>query len=185
MIWLIFLPIINFLLQYHFSKVSKTLKDFKKHWICYRWDRYFIIINTIFGIFFISIDKSILLWIFILSLIGNTIMHRLRYNNIQYNNYYGHLFQKEWYRLSKAGIIHLIFSIIESIIITLWLFWAIEPHWDSILKISIALFSCIILFGWYQMNKLLWEKIHKKLDRKDLFIAILLIIISIIRIITV
>jgi len=156
------IPIINFCLQYHFSKQEKTLKIFKRHRTCYRGDWIFLPINILFAFLTITIAWQIVVPLFITSLLFNAIVHYLRSLDKKVEN--THLITS--HHISKSWRIHMLFSSIEMTIILIIL---TSVSYGRVLYTEmwlIAIFVGIMDYGEY--------RVHHKLYRSDVVVTILL-----------
>ena len=81
MIWfvilLIILPVVNYMLQYSYTRKAKTLAIFKNNRIAYWGDFIFVPINILF-IVMNTVSLFTIEWIFLASIIFNAIIHRWR-----------------------------------------------------------------------------------------------------------
>jgi hypothetical protein len=163
-IWCIILgliPVINFWLQYYFTKQEKIVSIFKKHWICYRLDWIFIPINTLFIFLITTVSRETILLLGIGSLIINYVVHYFRSIDNHIEN--SHIIHPQ---ITKAGRVHMIFSSIEFLIIALIL---VSPSQWGIIYSELWLLTVFIgwlIYGGY--------RIHKKLYRSDVMTIIVL-----------
>lgn len=172
-ILLALLPFISWIIQYLVSKKNGLINSFKNHWTCYYGDWIFVIINFIF---IYSVKVSKFLWYILLaSFIISIFTHNIWGNKNKSNKSNGHFFYNETNKLNYAGISHLFFSAIQiGIIISILFLKPIIP----IIFIELAfvlLFGIFITYGSY--------KIHSKIDKMDLMVSLVLIVIIISKIV--
>jgi len=155
------IPGINFWLQYYFAKQEHNLAIFKRHWICYRLDRIFIVINILFCFLIITVSRKTILLLGTGSLMINYVTHYLRSLDKGIKN--SHIVHPQ---ITKAWRVHMIFSSIEILIIALIL---ISPSQWMIMYSEwglLAIFIGGLIYGDH--------RIHHKLYRSDYMTAILL-----------
>jgi hypothetical protein len=156
------IPIANFVLQYYFAKKEKKIAIFQKHRTCYRGDWIFVPINVLVPLALITISRSVIVVLWIISLSVNYLVHYLRSLDKTIKN--SHLVMTS--KISKTWWVHMIFSSIEMLIIVLLL---LSPSQGRIAYATIGLllaFVGILNYGEY--------RIHRKLYRSDMFATILL-----------
>lgn len=77
------IPVINFSLQYYFSKKAKVLNQYKNHFTTYWGDFIFIPINFVFLYAVSGVRFDLIVTVFIFSFLGNAINHYFFCKNIQ------------------------------------------------------------------------------------------------------
>ena len=156
------IPVLNFCLQYYFARKKKKIATFKAHISCYRVDWIFVPINIIFGIFSIDLSRNVILIIGIISIGINYLMFYLRSLDKNIGN--DHLITHQ--KITQAGRVHQVFSSIETTIIIYII--AFRPQGIGLWMVTGLLISFIGLlnYGAY--------RIHHKLYRSDLLVALLL-----------
>ena len=155
------IPVINFCLQYYFTKQEKTLAVFKRHRTCYRLDWIFLPINILFCFLITSISRKVILLLGVGSLIINYVMHYLRSLDKGIEN--SHIVHPH---ITKAWRVHMLFSGIELLIIVLIF---ISPSKWIIMYSELWLLTIFIAGLIYGAHR-----IHHKFYRSDYMTTIIL-----------
>ena len=177
MIWfgilLIILPILNFIIQYYYTRTTKTLDLFKNHWIAYWGDFIFIPINILF--FAMNTVSSLTIgWLFLASIVFNSIIHRWRWwANKKW--IISHMFYSTSSKLNPAWITHFIYSVIETTVLMAIIFSHYNANTFPLLFGSIIVFSAVLLVGSYHL--------HKKIVIRDVLVFVALSLALIIKMI--
>lgn len=162
------LPIFSYYLQKHYSKKQKRYSSFLTHWTARYSDWIFIPFN-LFLFYTIFIDYLLLIMLAI-SFVFNYFFHRLWAKNTKEDS---HFFIKN--KFSKAGLVHLTFSTIQAALILTFLFSKVLNIFTFINLGILLIFAVLIPIG--SIN------IHKKLMKGDLFVALILFLFILLRII--
>lgn len=144
------LPFISWFWQYYFSRKNGLLDSFQKHWMCYRGDWIFIPINALF---FFSVQISSLLSLLIIpAILLNLFPHLLWGYENKKKRLRLHFYLPNTARLNGAGIIHFVFSVIQTTVF-LWIIFLIPiiPYIFWILFFMV-LFSLVLMYCSYRMH---------------------------------
>lgn len=151
--------------QYYFSRRNGLLDSFQAHWMCYRGDWIFIPINAIF---LFSVDISPLLALLIVpAIVLNLFPHFLWGYENKKKRLRLHFYILNTARLSEAGIVHFIFSTIQTTVF-FWIFFLspIIPFIFWILFLTI-LFSVVLVYCSYRM--------HGRITYDDMIVGMLIL----------
>jgi hypothetical protein len=114
------IPLISFYFQYYFSKKHNFHHIFKKNPACFYFDWLFILFNF-FLIYTIDFNFQKLFILFFVSLVGNLFFH-IEWAKIHIKEKKeAHMFDIKNKKITKAGIVHFLFSFIETILIGLFI----------------------------------------------------------------
>ncbi len=166
-ILLVLLPILSRGLQYFFSKKNSMMDSFRKHWTCYYGDWIFVFINLFF-VYSASFNSRFYLFL-VISFLANLLIHSAWGNENKINKINWHLFHRWTGKLNQAGIVHLIFSTIESAIVaSIFFFKPIVPF----IFIELALFVIFGIFIIYGSKRIHWnihgtKKANSKIEKMD------------------
>ena len=148
------IPVLNFIIQYFLSKKEKVLRSFNKNLICHSLDFIFIPFN-----FLLAYTLTFPLqefWLFVLiAFLLNILAHCaywLRYKRSFRRSY---MFTKKPKKMTFAGIIHFIFSTIQTFFILEFFFFSLTNMWMYFnLFILMLFFIGVFIFS---------SKMHKKI----------------------
>jgi len=137
---------INIFLQGYYSKIEKRTELFKKHFTCYWIDWIFVLFNF-FWIY--AVDFDLLYWAasLFVSLILNLIAHHYLANMEEANAAPSHLFNRGEKRILPAGFVHLVFSIIETAMLLIFIFSSLESFAAYIEICIIIAFFLLVPYG--------------------------------------
>lgn len=162
------IPILAFFIQRHFSKKENNIQGFKLHWTVYYGDWIFIPFNIIL-VYSVIINNKTLLPIILISFILNILMHiywgriNKKVNGILY------FYKKGEDNITKAGIIHLLFSTFQMSLILIFIFSMYQNIILFVIEsILLIIFSVLLLIG--------SKKISGKIRIYDLIPSILLLL---------
>jgi len=151
------MPILYYFSTYYFVRSYGSWKFFRSKLTHYWIDCLFILFNLVW-IDAVNINFTNLVIIIIISVIGNFFLHKDFLRSHMEKVVEKYLFNYKTGRYSFAGLSHLVFSIIQTILILSFLLFSIKSY--SMLIGSICL---LLYFGSFIFN-------HKKLHR-DKFIV--------------
>ena len=163
------IPLINWSLEYIFSKKNKKLKQFKSHLIARYADILFVLFNFLL-LYSIIFNMNKFLFFLPFLFIFNLFMHSFW---SKYHSKLSHHFMSNSGKIKSAGIVHFIFSIIQTAFILLFLF---SKPISSFYYIGLLL---LILFG--LLSFVFSRKMHGKFIFSDAIILLGLVLISLVR----
>jgi len=167
------IPLINWLAEYYFSKKDKQLTLFKKHFTCFYTDLILIPFNF-FAAFAINLSSIYLLGIIILAILSALILYPYWARVHKKENNPIFMFNAKTQKVSKAGISHFIFQIIETIIVFSFLFSSLVNIFSYLASAFLLVFILLLLVG--------SRKIHKKFILSDVFFVAFSTILLVIRV---
>lgn len=145
------LPVLSFLLTYCFSSKQGKLKFFRKHLTNYYSDWMLVLFNflLVFSIAF-SIKWCVIL--FCISVVLNLLMHKHYSKVIAEENKGSHFYDIELKKWTYSGIVHFIFSTIQTTLILMFLMLSVNSYFTYIEGAILILFLLCMLFTSRKMN---------------------------------
>ncbi len=140
---LVILPILSFTLQYYFSKKAGTLKALRKHGMVFYSDWIFLIFNPLlfYAIPIPSLQNLILFSLF--SILVNIWLHFNLWLNVHIKEKKkAHMYDLINKKLSNAGIVHFLFSVVQ---LTLMLIFLFSPITNSLYFYEAAILCLFFL----------------------------------------
>jgi hypothetical protein len=166
---LAFIPVLNFYLQYTFSKKDNKLNVFKSHWTAYYGDFAFIPVFMFFIYSFTGFEISHILISLFFALTFNIAEHLIfiKMGSTPGENWVW-VNQSEK-KLTSAGWVHFLFSTFATFIIVLAAFLIPVLPFYYLFYIFMLLISFILPFGGY--------KIHSKFQFPEFIIGLAIFIV--------
>jgi hypothetical protein len=162
--------IINFVLQYYFSKENGRLKQFKNHFAGYYLNWLFLPFNILF-IYSVDLNFFSIFIVLTLSTIATIISHKYWGKKSLKNLEDGPFFKKGTNNLSKSGKVNSIFSVVQLSLIILFMIHNNGSLLSHLLLLPIVIF---LLMGLISS-----KKIHGRVILSDLLMIIIGIILLI------
>ena len=168
------LPVLNFIIQYFFAKKEKVLRPFNKNLICHSLDFIFIPFNFLLAYTLVFPLQKF--WLFaIIAFLLNILAHCaywLRYKRSFRRSY---MFTKKPKKMTSSGIIHFIFSTIQTFLVLEFFFFSLTNLYMYFnLFILMLFFIGIIIFS---------SKMHKKILPEAVLISVVGILALIVKVV--
>ena len=164
------IPVLNFIIQYFLSKKEKTLKPFKENLICYYLDFIFIPFNFILAYTLVFPLQK--LWLFaLIAVLINIFFHYAFWVRYEKESQRSYLFKARSKKITlsdaihakkmtSAGIMHFIFSTIQTFFILEFFFFSLTNIWMYFnLFILMLFFIGVFIFSSKMHKKILPESI--------------------------
>ncbi len=168
---LVSIPIFSIMLQKHYAKKDKRLNSFNKTYAVKYLDWIFILFNITF-LYAVKLQYWNII-IILISIIGSIIMHKIWSKNKKKDLCFFHNIKTR--KLTKAGLIHLIFTAIEASLMIIFMLSYIKNIYNYFGLGILFLFNTACIFTSYYMH-------DKKIMKEDFIIIIVTYLVLIIRV---